>query len=58
MIDIQLKSLSNNLNQLGNGQKQLQGYLSEVESIFGKGWTTKLDTYYEDIWVKKNLKKH
>ena len=34
-----------NLNQIKNGEKQLKAYLEEVESIFGKGWKTILDTY-------------
>lgn len=35
----------NNPTQIQAGKTQLQGYLNEVESIYGKGWHTVLDTY-------------
>ncbi|GAA0756105.1 RHS repeat-associated core domain-containing protein [Clostridium sartagoforme] len=34
-----------NPRQIKAGTKQLEGYLKEVESIFGRGWSTVLDTY-------------
>lgn len=48
-IDFETKTIyelkPNNLNQIKLGTQQLQGYLDEVESLFGKGWKTVLDTY-------------
>jgi RHS repeat-associated protein len=35
----------NNPRAIAEGTKQLQGYLQEVESLYGKGWKTVLDTY-------------
>ena len=34
-----------NPNQVEKGVKQLQNYLKEIESVFGDGWKTVLDTY-------------
>ena len=48
-IDFETKTIYElkpyNPNQIENGTKQLEGYLEEVESLFGPGWTTVLDTY-------------
>ena len=48
-IDFETKTIYElkpyNPNQIKNGTKQLKGYLEEVESLFGPGWTTVLDTY-------------
>ena len=35
----------NNPNQIKKGTKQLAGYLEEIEIVFGKGWSSVLDTY-------------
>ena len=35
----------NNPNQIKKGTKQLAGYLEEIETVFGKGWSSVLDTY-------------
>ena len=35
----------NNPNQIRKGTKQLAGYLEEIEAVFGKGWSSVLDTY-------------
>ncbi len=35
----------NNPNQIRKGTKQLAGYLEEIETVFGKGWSSVLDTY-------------
>lgn len=35
----------NNPNQIRKGIKQLAGYLEEIETVFGKGWSSVLDTY-------------
>lgn len=35
----------NNPNQIRKGTKQLAGYLEEIETVFGKGWFSVLDTY-------------
>ena len=35
----------NNPRQIRAGYKQLNGYLQEVESIYGSGWKTVLDLY-------------
>lgn len=35
----------NNPNQIRKGTKQLAGYLEEIESVFGGGWSSVLDTY-------------
>ena len=34
-----------NPRQIKIGTKQLEGYLKEIEEVFGDGWTTVLDTY-------------
>ncbi|MBL1227061.1 hypothetical protein [Enterococcus sp. BWR-S5] len=34
-----------NPNQIKLGNKQLQGYLEEIESIYGGKWNVILDTY-------------
>ena len=48
-IDFETKTIYElkpyNPNQIKKGNKQLEGYLREVESLFGVGWTTVLDTY-------------
>ena len=48
-IDFETKTIYElkpyNPNQIKKGNKQLEGYLREVESLFGAGWTTVLDTY-------------
>ena len=48
-IDFETKTVyelkPHNPNQIRNGKKQLQKYLEEIESVFGKGWTSVLDTY-------------
>ena len=35
----------NNPNQIRKGTKQLAGYLEEIETVYGKGWSSVLDTY-------------
>lgn len=35
----------NNPNQIRKGTKQLEGYLEEIETVFGKGWSSVLDIY-------------
>ena len=35
----------NNPNQISKGTKQLAGYLEEIETVFGSGWSSVLDTY-------------
>lgn len=35
----------NNPNQIKKGTKQLAGYLEEIETVFGEGWSSVLDTY-------------
>ena len=48
-IDFETKTIyelkPHNPNQISAGTKQLQGYLSEVESVFGGTWNVVLDTY-------------
>lgn len=34
-----------NPNQIYKRNKQLQNYINEIESVFGKGWDSILDTY-------------
>jgi hypothetical protein len=35
----------NNPNQIRKGTRQLAGYLEEITSVFGEGWSSVLDTY-------------
>ncbi len=35
----------NNPTQIKKGTKQLAGYLEEIESVFGGGWSSILNTY-------------
>ena len=35
----------NNPNQIRKGTKQLAGYLEEIETVYGKDWSSVLDTY-------------
>ncbi|MBE0450723.1 MAG: SBBP repeat-containing protein [Clostridia bacterium] len=48
-IDFETKTIYElkpyNPNQIKAGTKQLDGYLKEVEEVFGEGWKTVLDTY-------------
>lgn len=48
-IDIENKIVyelkPNNPNQIRKGTKQLAGYLEEIESVLGEGWSAVLDTY-------------
>ncbi|MFZ5351083.1 MAG: peptidoglycan-binding protein, partial [Bacillota bacterium] len=48
-IDFETKTIYElkpyNPNGIKSGTKQLDGYLKEVESIYGDGWKTVLDTY-------------
>ena len=48
-IDFENKSVyelkPNNPNQIRKGTKQLAGYLEEIETVYGKGWSSVLDTY-------------
>ncbi|MSS38721.1 hypothetical protein [Clostridium porci] len=48
-IDFESKTVyelkPHNPNQINKGTKQLAGYLQEIETVFGEGWSTVLDTY-------------